>query len=159
MSLPASPSNTHCLRRRASCAAGFTLIELMICVAIVGVLSSVAYPAFSGTLATTRRSDALVALMKVQVRQERFRADHPSYGDLSQLGLDSASPARHYEIEMLDTSASGYSVHAAAVGGQQRDAQCRHLRMTVDGLNIVYASGATEAADNASSVNRRCWSL
>ncbi|MBX9715055.1 MAG: prepilin-type N-terminal cleavage/methylation domain-containing protein, partial [Burkholderiaceae bacterium] len=58
-------------------AAGFTLIELMICVAVVGVLSSIAYPAFSSTLATTRRSDALVALMKVQLRQERFRADHP----------------------------------------------------------------------------------
>ncbi|MDL2336386.1 MAG: type IV pilin protein [Pseudomonadota bacterium] len=158
MTVPASNSTSHPLRRPAH-AAGFTLIELMICVAVVGVLSSVAYPAFSSTLATTRRSDALVALMKVQVLQERFRADHPSYAELSQLGLDGTSPARHYDIAMLDSSTTGYSVRASAVGNQQRDTLCRHMRLTVDGLNIVYASGATEAADNASSANRRCWSL
>ena len=142
--------------RRAS---GFTLIELMICIAVVGVLSSVAYPAFSGVLASTRRSDALVALMKVQVLQERFRADHPTYGSLLQLGLGSESPAHHYSIELLENSATGYSVHASAIGGQLRDTTCQHLRITVDGLNIVYASGSTDATDNVSSANRRCWSL
>lgn len=140
-------------------ASGFTLIELMICIAVVGVLSSVAYPAFSGVLASTRRSDALVALMKVQVLQERFRADHPTYGSLLQLGLGSESPAHHYSIELLDNSATGYSVHASAVGRQLRDTTCQHMRITVDGLNIVYASGSTDATDNVSSANRRCWSL
>lgn len=158
MPQPASTSNAR-QPRRARRTRGFTLIELMICIAVVGVLSSVAYPAFSGTLATTRRSDALVALMKVQVLQERYRADHASYGSLSQLGLDSASPARHYQVEMLETSASGYSVHASAVGGQQRDTACRHLRLTVEGLNIVHASGETDETNNPSSANRRCWSL
>jgi prepilin-type N-terminal cleavage/methylation domain-containing protein len=43
---------------------GFTLIDLMICVAVIGVLSTVAYPAFSSTVSKSRRSDALVALMK-----------------------------------------------------------------------------------------------
>ncbi|MDO9316464.1 MAG: type IV pilin protein [Burkholderiaceae bacterium] len=158
MSMHCSPSNSP-RRRQPRRATGFTLIELMICIAVVGILSSVAYPAFSGTLATTRRSDALVALMKVQVLQERFRADHPTYGSLLQLGLDSASPARHYEIEMLEHTATGFSVHASAVGGQQRDTPCRHLRLAVDGLNVVYTSGATDETDNASSANRRCWSL
>lgn len=158
MPLPA-PISTPLRRTRPRHVAGFTLIELMICISVIGVLSSVAYPAFSSTIATTRRSDALVALMKVQVQQERFRADHPSYGDLAQLGLAATSPARHYRIEMLEHTATGYAVHASAIGRQQRDATCRHLRLSVDGLNVVYASGATDAADNASSVNRRCWSL
>jgi type IV pilus assembly protein PilE len=131
----------------------------MICIAVVGILSSVAYPAFSSTLVGVRRSEALVALMTVQVQQERFRADHLSYGDLSQIGLSSTSSARHYEITMLDYSATGYAVRASALGGQQRDTSCRHLRLTVDGLNVVYASGATDATDNAPAVNRRCWSL
>jgi type IV pilus assembly protein PilE len=78
-------------RRRAG---GFTLIELMICVAVVGVLSSISYPAFSSTMTSTRRGDALLALMKVQLLQERFRSEHPSYGELSQLGLGSTSPSR-----------------------------------------------------------------
>ena len=143
-------------RRRAG---GFTLIELMICVAVVGVLSSIAYPAFSSTMASTRRGDALLALMKVQLLQERFRSEHPSYGELSQLGLDSTSPSRHYEIAVLDPSADGYAVHASAIGSQRQDTGCRHLRLIVDGLNVVYASGATEATDNEASVNSRCWRL
>ncbi|MEI7464450.1 MAG: type IV pilin protein [Burkholderiales bacterium] len=138
---------------------GFTLIELMICIAVVGVLSSIAYPAFSSTMVSTRRSDALLALMKVQLLQERFRSEHPRYGELSQLGLDSTSPSRHYEIAVRDQSADGYVVQASAIGSQQQDTRCRHLRLTVDGLNVVYASGATEATDNVASVNSRCWKL
>ena len=138
---------------------GFTLIELMICVAIVGVLSSIAYPAFSSTMVSTRRSDALLALMKVQLLQERFRSEHPRYGELSQLGLGSTSPSRHYEIALIERSADSYVVRASAIGSQQQDTRCRHLRLSVDGLNVVYASGATEAADNAAALNNRCWRL
>ena len=156
MSLPASIPQRPRQSRKAR---GFTLIELMICVAIVGVLSSIAYPAFSSTIASTRRSDALLALMKVQLLQERFRSEHPIYADLSQLGLGSASPSRHYDIAVLDPSVDGYVVHASAIGSQQQDTRCRHLRLTVDGLNVVYASGATEASDNAAAVNSRCWRL
>jgi type IV pilus assembly protein PilE len=138
---------------------GFTLIELMICVAIVGVLSSIAYPAFSSTMVSTRRSDALLALMKVQLLQERFRSEHPRYGELSQLGLGSTSASRHYEIALIERSADSYVVRASAIGSQQQDTRCRHLRLSVDGLNVVYASGATEAADNAAALNNRCWRL
>ena len=156
MSLPASIPQRP---RPCRSVRGFTLIELMICVAIVGVLSSIAYPAFSSTIASTRRSDALLALMKVQLLQERFRSEHPSYGDLSQLGLGSASPSRHYDIAVLSPSADGYVVHASAIGSQQQDTRCQHLRLTVDGLNVSYASGTTEVADNAAAVNSRCWRL
>ncbi len=156
MSLPASLSQPRCLHRKVQ---GFTLIELMICLAIVGVLSSIAYPAFSSTVTSTRRTDALLALMKVQLLQERFRSEHPRYGELSQLGLGSTAPFRHYEIAVLNPSAHGYVVHASAIGSQQQDVRCRHLQLTVDGLNVVYASGATEATDNVAAVNSRCWRL
>lgn len=156
MPQPASITQPSSPRRRVC---GFTLIELMICVTVVGLLSSVAYPAFSSTMASTRRSDALLALMKVQLLQERFRSEHPSYAELSQLGLGSAPPSRHYDISVLNPSPDGYVVHAAAIGSQQRDTRCRHLRLTVDGLNVRYASGATEATDNTAALNDRCWKL
>ena len=137
---------------------GFSLLEMVFSLSVVGILSSIAYPAFSSTLAAARRSDALVALMTVQAAQERFRANHEAYGELSQLGLASTSAAGHYDIVVESASPSGYSVRAAAVGAQRRDTACQQLRLTMDGLNLTYASGETESTSNPSAINRRCWS-
>jgi type IV pilus assembly protein PilE len=138
-------------------AAGFSLPELVFSVSIVGILSSIAYPAFSSTLASVRRSDALIALMSLQTQQERYRANHEAYGDLAQVGVASVSPSGHYEITLESASTTGYSVRAAAVGAQRHDSACRYLRLTVDGLNLTYASGENEATANAAALNRRCW--
>jgi prepilin-type N-terminal cleavage/methylation domain-containing protein len=143
-------------RRRAR-ETGFSLPELVFGLTIVGILSSIAYPAFSSTLASARRSDALVALMSLQTQQERYRANHEAYGDLAQLGVASVSPSGHYEITLEAASPAGYSVRAAAIGAQRNDRACRHLRLTVDGLNLTYASGETDATANAGALNRRCW--
>ncbi len=143
-------------RRRAH-AAGFSLPELAFSLTIVGILSSIAYPAFSSTLASVRRSDALVALMNLQTQQERYRANHDAYGDLAQLGVASVSPSGHYELTLEAASSTGYSVRATATGAQRNDSACRHLRLTVEGLNLTYASGETDATANAGALNRRCW--
>ena len=147
--MPPAPRTVH----------GYTLVELLICLAVVCTLSTLAYPSFSDAITTARRSDALTALMGVQLLQERFRADHLSYAELAQLGVDTVSPAKHYEIAVVAHSRRGYSVRASALGGQQRDTLCRHLQLTVDGANVDYASGATDLADNAATINRRCWRL
>ncbi len=143
-------------RRRAH-TAGFSLPELAFSLTIVGILSSIAYPAFSSTLASVRRSDALVALMNLQTQQERYRANHEAYGDLAQLGVASVSPSGHYEITLEAASSTGYSVRATATGAQRNHSACRHLRLTVEGLNLTYASGETDATANAGALNRRCW--
>jgi len=138
---------------------GFTLIDLMICVAVIGVLSTVAYPAFSSTVSKSRRSDALVALMKLQLAQERHRADHPSYADLTELGQPDRTPSGHYQLNLQGVTAEGYTVHATAIGAQQGDVLCRHLRLSLIGAKVTYESGDTAALGNAPSVNRRCWSF
>jgi hypothetical protein len=70
----------------------------------------------------------------------------------------STSAAGHYDIVVESASPSGYSVRAAAVGAQRRDTACQQLRLTMDGLNLTYASGETESTSNPSAINRRCWS-
>lgn len=142
--------------RRAR-AMGFSLPELVLGLTIVGILSSIAYPAFSSTLASVRRSDALVALMNLQTQQERYRANHEAYGDLAQLGVAGVTPSGHYEITLEAASSTGYSARAAATGAQRNDGACRHLRLTVEGLNLTYASGETDTTTNAAAPNRRCW--
>jgi len=140
-------------------AAGFTLIELMIAVAVAGVLSGVAYPSFIDQVLKVRRSDALVAMMQVQWAQERWRANQASYGSLSEIGVPSVSAARHYTLQMGTTTQDGYDVIAMATGPQARDAQCRYMKLTMAGHNTSYASGPDTATDNPGTANRQCWML
>jgi type IV pilus assembly protein PilE len=143
-------------RRRCG---GFTSIELLIAVSVAGILSSVAYPSFVDQLTRARRSDAVVALNAAQLAQERWRANSTSYGSLAEIGVPGVSSAGHYALQVASNTATGYEVLASARGRQARDADCRHLRLGVDGANFVYASGPDATVANPAALNRRCWSL
>ena len=147
----------HMAARRGS--AGFTLIEMMIAVGVVGVLSSIAYPSFMGQVQKVRRTDAVVAAMQVQWAQERWRSNNMAYGSLAQIGVHSTSPAGHYTLQVNGPSATGYEVLATATGAQARDANCAFLKLGVQGANTVYASGPDASTANAAGANRQCWSL
>jgi type IV pilus assembly protein PilE len=145
----------HPLRRSR----GFTLIELLCAVAVAGILSSVAYPTFQGVIHKARRSDALVAVMQVQMAQERFRSGNAAYGSLDEIGAAGHSPSRHYTLSVSANSGSGYELQAAASGAQASDRSCRVLKLVVDGFNLTQASGSDARVDNPAEVNRKCWSL
>ena len=144
--------------RRARCA-GFTFIEVMCTVAIAGVLSSVAYPGYQGVVQRTRRSDAQVALLKVQMAQERFRADHSSYGSLADIGVPATSSGGYYTLTMASASDTGFAVQASAGGTQTSDTTCRTLKLIVDGANVSYASGPDGDVANTGAANKKCWGL
>jgi type IV pilus assembly protein PilE len=139
--------------------AGFTLIELMIAVAVVGVLTSVAYPSFMDQVQRVRRTDAVVAMMQVQWAQERFRSNSASYGSLAEVGMPATSTAGHYSLQVSNNTANGYEVAATATGAQARDVQCSNLKLSMQGANAVYLSGPDAGVGNAEDTNRRCWSL
>ena len=138
---------------------GFTLIELMFSVTIAGFLSSVAYPAYQGTVQKVRRSDALVALMDLQMAQERFRSNNVAYGSLAELRSRATSPAGHYQLDVQTPTDAGFVVLATAAGSQRSDTGCGVLKLTVDGANVSYASGSDGNVGNDSAANKRCWSL
>jgi type IV pilus assembly protein PilE len=139
--------------------AGFTLVEMMCALAVIGILSSIAYPAYQSVMHRTRRADALVSLMKVQMAQERYRADHTSYGSLDDIRVAATSLSGYYTLTMASASESGYEVRASATRSQASDAGCRHMKLLVDGGNIVHASGADTAFANDPAVNRKCWGV
>ena len=136
---------------------GFTLIETMIAVGIAGVLSSIAYPSLSGHVLRARRTDGLVALMQAQLAQERFRANHSTYGDLAEIGMRGTSMAGYYTLQVTTHAVDSYEVVATAAGAQGRDAACRTLRLGIDGSGLAYASGPDASASNPADLNRKCW--
>ena len=157
MATISSPRNRHTTHRRRH-ALGFTLIETMITVGIAGVLSSVAYPSLESQVLRARRSDAIVALLDAQLGEERFRANHASYGSLAEAGLRASSPGGHYRIDVVSSSATGFELLASAVSRQARDAKCRHLRLALADGTLTYASGSDATTTNGSDANRACWS-
>ncbi len=138
---------------------GFSLIEMLVALAVSAVLASIAYPSFDSQLRKACRADGLVALMHAQLAQERWRANSPSYGSLLQAGVPTASAAGHYQLDLLTADANGYELLATARGAQMRDVSCRYLLLRVIGANVLYASGPSRAASNPAPLNHGCWSL
>src|SRR5206468_8545110 len=58
---------------------GFTLVELMIVMAIIGILAALAWPSYTRPLTRARRVEGQVALIEAMQQQERFRSQHNTY--------------------------------------------------------------------------------
>jgi type IV pilus assembly protein PilE len=138
---------------------GFTLIEMMVVTAIVGILASVAVPSFQAPLYKARRTDGITALLQLQMSQEQWRSGHTQYASLAELRAPTASGMRHYMLAVAEANAAGYSLVATATGAQAGDRPCRVLRVTVANGQATHASGADERNTNADGDNRRCWGI
>lgn len=138
---------------------GFTLVEVSICTALIGILTSIALPSYQSAMNKARRADALIALMDVHLAQSRFRANSAVYGSLNEIGTRATSPSGHYAIDVSSATPVGFVVLATASGVQRADSACGVLKLTVDGANVAYASGRDTSAGNDVAANKRCWML
>jgi len=116
------------------CTPAFTLLELLISLAIVAILATITVPSFSGLVAKSRRSDAMAALVQVQLAQERWRAGRPRYTrDLEDLGWSSPeSPDGYYRLRVERADALAFLALAQPAGVQQSD-RCGVFAIGVDG--------------------------
>ena len=73
------PAMHHALVPRRRAIHGFTLIELMITVAIVALLASIAYPAYTDSVLKGRRAEARTALLELMQQQERYMTQRNTY--------------------------------------------------------------------------------
>ena len=128
---------------------GFTLIELMIAIAIVGILVAVAVPAYQDSVRKARRGQAKADLMDISQQAERFRTVNGTYvGFDIPAGLQ-VSPRQgtaYYTIAIAGRTVNGYTLSATPQGPQTQDSLCGTL-----GLNA--AGGKTAATSDIS----RCW--
>ena len=136
---------------------GFTLIELMVVVAIVGILASVAYPSFMSQVQKSRRSDAVVALSAIQQAQERWRANNPTYAStIAALGITSPTSGTYYTLVITGTpTGATYIAMATAVSGksQANDTACSTLT-----VRMGSKSDDTLTPGNSNFYPAECWS-
>lgn len=141
--------------------AGFSLIELMIAVAIVLVLSALVWPSLQEAVQKSRRADGIAALSTIMQAQERWRANHPRYQTtLAELpGAQTAtSPDGHYSLALVEVedTRTQYTARASVRGGspQAGDSRCQVLQVAVSGGTITYSSSSGSGANAAPDP---CW--
>ena len=123
---------------------GFTLIELMIVLAVAAILAVVALPGYLDQVRASRRAEAREVLMQIQAAQERWRTNNASYaGALAALDIDSTSPSGNYAIALSGASATGYTITATAQAKQSGDSTCGTITIAVAGNAMTYGPSNT----------------
>ena len=132
-------------RRTATRAAGFTLIEVLIVVAIIGILAAIAYPSYGEYVRKTRRSDAHLSLLSGAQAMERCRSTTYSYA--APCSVPSSSSEGNYTLSLAQ-SADTFTLTATATGVQTSDTECATI--TLDHLG-------TQGPLDADGGSSPCW--
>lgn len=113
-------------RPRGAPTQGFTLIELMIVVAIVGILAAIAYPSYTEYVRRAARADAQGALTSLAAAMERWFSDNNTYegfplteGTLhpNWSPVDEPTANRRYDLTIQASDRTGYTLRASPVAG------------------------------------------
>ncbi|HCA89707.1 MAG: type IV pilin [Legionellaceae bacterium] len=133
---------------------GFTLIEILIVLVIVGILISFAYPAYRQYILSANRVDAMSALTQDQTIFERCYAQNFSYSATcaARPSYPRNSEQNLYSISVSNLTATTFTLTATAIGNQTKDTKCRSFSLNqANQKTAVDSSGANQDAT--------CWNL
>ncbi len=138
---------------------GFTLIELIVVIAIIAILVAIATPAYYSYVLKSRRADAKVALSEISQRLEGFYADNNKYAtSFDQLKLSNSGFVKKngnyqskdgwYQLSIeVDGTAQKYTLKATPQGAQTADGRC--MEFTLDSTGKKTITGAANV--------KECW--
>jgi type IV pilus assembly protein PilE len=103
---------------------GYSLIELLIVLLIMGILATAVLPSLQSHIRSARRNEAISHLLQLKIQQERFRLNHHSYASTQQLVLPH-NP--YYAFSVTGETASTFTLIATPLGTQRADSRCQTL--------------------------------
>ncbi len=143
---------------QAQPAAGFTLIEVMIALAIVAITTLVAASSYQGHLLRSHRAEAVQALLVAAAEQEKFHLGNGRYTDRLDtvagedppgLPVSARTPDGHYSLAVEVATAAEFRLVATALG-DRADPLCRTLAIDQSGRRSATDSRGADSA-------RHCW--
>ena len=147
--------------RTASSTNGYTLVELLMAIAILGVIVAFAYPSYQNYVRKVNRIEAKLALLDAAERLADYYEENKTYTDdllAVGLGMDPyITENGNYSIDVEDNGGSGgacpiaicFELVAPAIGRQAMDTDCAEFRLHASGDRTAFAGGGGQ--------NNNCW--
>lgn len=117
---------------RARRNAGFTLLELMIVVAVIAVLAAIVLPSYRDAVHRGRRADGTTALLDLANRMQRYYSENNTFqtATIANVGANATTPQGHYTLSIAAQAVNTYTIQAAPAGAQAGDTKCGTLTLT-----------------------------
>lgn len=144
-------------------ARGFTLIELMIVIAVIAIILAIALPSYREQMKKSRRSDAKQVLMDYALREEKWRATNATYGSVTNIGGSSTMPSGNYTIGAITfapaagncpgtataiSSNNSFVITATKAGSQASDNKC---------ATLVFSNTCGTISKTSTPAGNSCW--
>jgi type IV pilus assembly protein PilE len=131
---------------------GFTLVELMITVAIVAILATIATASYNSQVQRSRRTDARSAILDLAGREEKLFSTTNAYSaaasDLGYAAVGVPWPinvgSNYYSVSVTVPTPTTYVITATAINSQASDSQC--LTLSVDQTGLQSSTPTTTPA-------------
>lgn len=106
---------------------GFSLMELLVAMAVVGIVFSIALPAYQSQMLKANRAEAQSHLLGFAIHQAEYRLINNQYANSEELNLEDTDT---YRYSVLQNTSTDFVIQAVAVGHQTGDAKCQ--KMSID---------------------------
>ncbi len=129
---------------------GFSLLELLIAVAIVGIVAAIAYPGYTNYVLKSKRADGHLALYSAVQTLERCKSTRYQYTGCTLNGTVT-SPEGYYTLALAPApTATAFKIVATGVNSQSSDHDCK--TMTIDHRGVLSSTPGTADQDD-----NNCW--